>query len=738
MAIALSAAAQQAEPQSQQPDASTPAQQPHFEERVDVVAVTPIHGFGLPKERIPANVQVFTAGQIDASTLDVAGLLADRAASVHVSDAHGGTFQPDVLFRGFTGSPLLGASEGLAVYQDGVRMNEAFGDTINWDALPTAAIASINLTPGSNPLFGLNALGGALSIRTKNGFDFPGRKAFLSTGSFGRHRLQAEAGGHGASVAYFVAGSLIDDGGWREHSPSTIRRVFGDVAWRGSRSSLNASVSAASNDMTGNGSAPVGLLAESRAAVFTYPDRTDNDLGLVTLRGQHRASADTALDAVAYYRRSRIGTFNGDAADDDDAGDNGAGGHEAFDGLNNIARTRGSAGGATGQLTRTTPLWGKSNHLILGAGMDAASTLFDFASEWALLTADRGTVASGLFDDDAAVRLRSRTVTASAFATDTWSLTRAIALTGSVRFNWTEVKLRDRIGTALTGDHQFGRMNPAAGITYQIRPTVNVYGSYSQSSRVPTPVELTCADPDDPCRLPNAFVSDPPLDQVVAHTWEAGARGHAGPLAWSLSTFRTAAADDIIFVSSGTLRGEGHFENVERTRRRGLEAAFDYVSAGGLSAFGAYTLQDATFGTDLRIASHHHPLAREAEIAVTSGSRLPGIPTHTAKLGITAPVTTGLTVGVSARAQSAQYLRGDEANLLAQVPGFAVLDGSARQRITNRVAAVVQVQNVMDTGYYTFGVLGDAELLGDAYRNEPRFYSPGAPRAAWVGLDVRF
>jgi outer membrane receptor protein involved in Fe transport len=726
-AIPLMVHAQDAPPP--QPKDQTPP--PQFNEKVEVVGITPIHGLGLDKHKVAANVQVLSVDQLPSSTLDVATALANQAASVHINEAQAGSFQPDVQFRGFAGSPLLGASEGLAVYQDGVRINEAFGDTINWDTLPTFAIASMNLMPGSNPLFGLNALGGALSIRTKDGFEFPGRRAMATTGSFGRHQIQAGIGGHGQSLAYYVAGALVDESGWRDFSPSATRRLFADLAWRGSASKLNMSVTAASNDLTGNGPAPLQLLERHPRAVFTHPDRTDNDLAHVTIRGQRLVSARTLLDGVAYYRHTRVSTFNGDAADDEEDG-------QVFDAINNLSATRGRAAGVTAQMTRTTPLWRRENHFIAGAGLDAASSLFAFSTELAELTDDRGTVGSGLFDDDAFVDLRSRAVTASAFVTDTWSPTDALSISASARINWTDVRLRDQIGTALTGDHAFRRINPAAGATYQVRSNVNLYGSYAQSSRVPTPVELTCADPEDPCRLPNAFVSDPPLAQIVARTWEAGARGNVRGVNWSITGFRTAAADDIIFVSSGTLRGEGHFENVKRTWRKGVEASLQYSLAVRLGAFATYTVQQATFGDDLRIASRFHPLAQSAEIVVQSGDRLPGVPTHSAKVGLSAALTTSLNVGINARTQSGQYLRGDEANLLPRVPGFTIVHVRAAQRIRSRVSVVGEAQNIFAADYYTFGVLGDAALLGAEFADDPRFYSPGSPRAAWVGLEVRF
>jgi outer membrane receptor protein involved in Fe transport len=711
-----------------------PAQPPQIEERVEVVGVTPIHGVGLPVAKVPANVQVFTAVDVDAARmLDAPALLAERAAGVQTSDAQAGTFQPDLLFRGFAGSPLLGASEGLAVYQDGVRINDPFGDTIHWDLLPSAAIASINLMPGSNALFGLNALGGALSIRTKDGFDFPGHRVSVTAGSFARHHLEAQSGGSRGALAYFTSATLTDERGWRDLSPSTVRRLFGDLTWRRGASGATVSTTVASNRLTGNGPAPLALLDESRGAVLTHPDRTDNDMALVSADARRQMSEHMLVEGVAYYRHGRTQTFNGDLADEDDEGVNGV---ERFNAVNNLSNTRGRGAGANAQITRTASLGRRDNHFILGAGLDAARSTFHFASEHAHLTADRGTTRTGVFDEDVEVRLRSLVRTAGAFVTNTWSATPAISLTGSARLNATWLRLRDQLDTALSGDHRFTRVSPAAGLTWQARPSLTFYGSYTQSSRVPTPVELTCADPEDPCRLPNAFVSDPPLDQVVAATWEGGLRRGAGRTRWAIAAFTTSASDDIIFVSSGTLRGEGHFQNVARTRRRGIEATAEYARAGRFSASAAYAWQRATFGVPLRIASRFHPAAERAEIAVAAGDRLPGVPGHTGKLTVSATLTDRLSLGAGLRAQSSQFLRGDEANLIEPAPGFLVVNAHARRLLTTRLSAVVHAQNLLDARYYTFGVLGDPSPVADD--DDPRLLSPSAPRAVWGGVEIQF
>jgi outer membrane receptor protein involved in Fe transport len=310
-------------------------------------------------------------------------------------------------------------------------------------------------------------------------------------------------------------------------------------------------------------------------------------------------------------------------------------------------------------------------------------------------------------------------------------------VTGAARVNWTGLRLRDQLGSDLNGDHGFGRVNPSAGVTFQLRPSVNLYGSYAQSSRVPSPVELTCANPDDPCRLPNAFVSDPPLDQVVARTWEAGARGRRGTLEWSFAASSSAVTDDIIFVSSGTRRGEGHFVNVARTRRRGLEGSAAYGVSNRVSVFASYSLQRATFGSDLIIASRLHPAAIDGDIEVDANDRLPGVPVHSGKAGLTVAATERLQLSADARAQSGLVMRGDEANLLPEVPRFARVDARGRYRVAKRVTAVAELNNLLDAQFYTFGVLGDPSVLG-AGSGDRRFYSPGEPRSGWVGLEIQF
>src|SRR5215468_12453684 len=143
-------------------------------EIIIVTATTPLHGSHLPRDHVPANVQTVSADDLaDHKSLDLSAYAGEALGSVHINDVQANPLQPDVQYRGFLASPLLGAPQGLSMYLDGVRLNEPFGDTINWDLVPSNAIRSVNVIPGSNPIFGLNTLGGAMSLETKTGFSDP-------------------------------------------------------------------------------------------------------------------------------------------------------------------------------------------------------------------------------------------------------------------------------------------------------------------------------------------------------------------------------------------------------------------------------------------------------------------------------------------------------------------------------------------------------------------------------------
>ena len=728
---------------------------------VEVIGTTPL-GARRAVDEIAANVQSVNAEDLrEQGALDLSDFMRRNLASVFVNEAQSNPLQPDVQYRGFVGSPLLGLPQGLAVYQDGVRLNEPFGDTVNWALIPDSAIDTVYLMPGSNPLFGLNALGGAISIETKDGFSHPGSSAEVYAGSFDRVGLSAETGGSkGEQFAYFLTGTYLEEDGWRDYSPTEAAQVFGNVGWQTARSTLGVSLTHADTDLIGNGAAPEDLLEIDRTAIFTRPDQTQNELTLLNFTGTRELTASLALTGNVYLRDSDTTTYNGDDSnyaeclstpgylcEEDNGGEvivldeNGdpVAAAAAVEGatVNRTSTTQDSAGFGI-QATWSSELAGRDNLFVVGIAYDESDIGFASSTELGSLDATRFAVPSGVFVGESFTQLHARTENAGVYLSNTFALADKVALTVSGRYNETEVNLRDGLGTALDGDHVFDSFNPAIGLTVSFDRGPGFYTGYSESNRAPSPVELTCADEDDPCRLPNAFLADPPLEQVIAATFEAGLRGMLAGGRWHVGVFRTINEDDILFISAGALTNEGYFDNVGQTRRDGLEANLDGEIGDDVRWFANYTYLEATFRKDFAVPSPNNPTAVGGEIAVVNGDRLPLIPSQLLKTGIRATPSERLTLGAELLASSDFHMRGDEGNDVDRVGGFAVVNVRGEYALNDELRLFLNVDNVLDQEHETFGLFGEAaDVLGDEF-DDSTFLSPAAPRAAWLGVRVDF
>jgi outer membrane receptor protein involved in Fe transport len=728
---------------------------------IEVISTTPLHGAGIERSRLPMHTEIATDEDLQQQqSLDLSEFLNQRFGSVFLNEAQNNPLQPDLLYRGFVASPLIGLPQGMSVYMDGVRINEPFGDTVNWSVIPESAIAGINLMSGSNPLFGLNTLGGALSVRTKNGFTHPGGEVEISGGSFGRYTAQVSIGGSQDNLGYFITGNYFEEDGWRDYSPSESKQLFGNMSWQGENSSLDLSLSLSDNNLIGNGPLPVDLLEEDREAIFTRPDITDQQATLLRLGGQHYVGDKVILEGALYYRNSKIDTLNGDDSDFEECEDPENAGFlceeeeeivmdqdgnpiladdDVEGGTVNRSESDQNTLGISLQSSFLQSLAGKENQLIVGIAADHSEVDFSSDTELGSLDETRQAIGSGIFVEESFTEVETETRNLSFYLTDTWSVSDRLALTLSGRWNKTDIELDDQLGTALNGDHSFSRFNPAAGLAYDLTDEINIYTGYSESNRAPTPMELTCADPDDPCRLPNAFLSDPPLEQVVAKTWEAGARGSKAGLSWHLGLFHTTNHDDILFISAGALTNQGYFDNVGETRRLGIELSLNgSLLSNQLDWFLSYTHLKATFEEHLNVSSPNNPYAVDGEIVVEPGDRLPGLPENLLKAGLNYRVTSKISFGTDLQYSSSIILRGDEANLDDEIDGYTVVNIRGEYQATDRFKLFAKVDNVFDTEYETFGLYGEAdEVLGDDYEDS-RFLSSGSPRAFWAGINYVF
>jgi outer membrane receptor protein involved in Fe transport len=832
ISFSVTLAAQNSASQSASQDPQTPlpaTQSTTF--TVTVVGTTPLVDVTIPTDEIAAPVQTMTGQDIDNSgALDLSSYLNQRLNGVHVNEVQNNPFQPDVNYRGYTASPLLGTPQGLSVYMDGVRLNQPFGEVVSWDLIPRMAIFSGALMPGSNPLFGLNTLGGALSLQTKDGRTAPGTTVQAIYGSDVRRSLEFEHGGSRSSsgVDWYLTGNVFGEDGWRDDSPSDVRQLFGKVGWRRTRGDVAVTLAYADNVLNGNALQEAGFLERDYASVYTKPDETDNRSVFLNVTTRRTLNDRMSFSGNAYLRNINTVTFNGDINEEalDQAlyqpnaaeqaalltagyitapvvGENAQNTpfpylrcvgnvllvdepSEKCNGLINRTETDQRNGGLAGQITRRDSGDGRRNQFTAGAAYDRSTVGFVQSTELGYLNPDRSITGTGAFGDgvtggdadgepfDTRVHLDGVINTWSLFATNTLSLAERWHLTLSGRFNRTSVDNTDLITPAgepgsLDGEHVFSRFNPAVGVVYDPSPLISLYAGYSEGSRAATSIELGCADPEQPCKLPNAMAGDPPLDQVVTRTTELGVRGQASGIHWHGGFFHARNDDDILFVMAEQT-GFGYFRNFGETRRQGLELGLS--GQRGRVYFGAgYTLLDATFQSEETVNGESNGSNDEAEegepglegtIDIVPGDRMPFIPRHMIKVFADVRITDALALDVNLIGVSSSFARGNENNLHepdgtyylneGTSPGYGIVNLGARYAVTRWLQVIGQVNNLFDKQYYTGAQLGPLGFTdtgafiarplpaidGEFPVRHSTFYAPGAPIRGWIGTRFTF
>jgi iron complex outermembrane recepter protein len=770
------------------------------------VNVSPLPGGEIDREKVPSNVQTISASDLDnAKSPSLLDSMVRSLPGVSLSDQSGNAFQRNLDYRGFTASPVPGTVQGLAVYQNGTRINEAFGDVVNWDLIPEMAIARITLMP-NNPLFGLNAIGGALSIDMKNGFNYHGTQAEIRGGSYGRVAAGVQSGYQNDNLAAYIAADTIYDQGWRDFSSSSqIRRMYADVGARGDQTEFHVSFTGADNMLGATVATPVELLNQRWSSVYTWPQTTHLQLAFLQANAKWSPTDTFSVQANSYFRSYRSAHLdgNGTNAQACDAGGPLDGQLCIGDGATPLNRnmpiantlpansalgeidrnwTNSNSYGGSLQATSTSQLFGHDNHFVMGTSVDRGHTQFRTQAELATVDQIFFATGTGVFvdqpaADDTPVSLAADNTYLGVYATNTFDITSQLSLTAGGRFNLAYINLQDETGTnpLLTSRNQYSRFNPVIGLTYRITPNFTAYAGYSEANRAPTPLELGCSDPRNPCQIDQFLISDPPLKQVVSHTIEGGLRGELSggggtaesvPLSrkapvstvengwrlrWGLGLFRTENADDIISIASAAVPNFGFFQNAGTTLRQGVEAKVD-LTWNRWTGYANYTFVDATYQSFLTLASPNNPMAvtdpvtGSRNINVVPGDHIPGIPAHRFKIGGEYAITDAWKLGADLNVVGSQYLIHDDSNLNPKVPAYWVVNMHTSYQVTKNVEIFGLVQNLFNQRYYSAGTFFNIGGFNNSTPggpnlftfNDPRTFLPGMPLAAYAGIRATF
>jgi len=473
---------------------------------IEVVGVSPVAGSEIDINKVPANVlTVGSAAFSPTKTPDLFQAMIQVIPFVSPSDQTGNPFQINLDYRGFTASPVAGTPQGIAVYQNGVRINEAYGDVVNWDLIPEMAINRMTLMP-NNPVFGLNAIGGALSIEMKNGFNYHGEEVVVRGGSFGRIGGGAQAGIQNGNYSAYVTADSVHDDGWRDFSSSSqVNRMYVDLGARSDQTEFHLNFTGADNRLGGTVATPLQMLDQRWSAVYTWPQTTHLQVAFLEATASWKPTDTFSMQGIGYYRGFWQGHIDGNGTDSQPCDPAGPFPGElcitdgvtpininhptpdtispgAFLGEIDRNWTSTNSYGGSLQATSTGEVFGRTNHLVVGLSVDHGRSQFTGTSELGVIDQNLFITGVGVFIDQPAadlapVSLLAQNTYTGIYATDTFDITPLLSITAGGRFNIADLSLQDETGQSplLTSSEQYQRLNPVVGLTYKITPNLTAY-----------------------------------------------------------------------------------------------------------------------------------------------------------------------------------------------------------------------------------------------------------------------
>ncbi len=700
------------------------------------VMATSIEGFRRP----PPHAYGITAQVLEQQpATNFPDLLAEHLPGITLTHEQGNPLQPTLRFNGFSASPLLGTPQGLSVFLDGVRVNEPFGDTVNWDLVPTEALRSLHLVPITDPVFGLNTLGGAIIMRTQNGWSAPGGHVGVEFGSFGTTREQARYGTHHGLWSYLLAAQNLYERGVAPFSASRNRNLFGKITRQTGGNHFDFSYTFAQSKLAGAQTLPRAWINTPRA-IYTAPDIIRNALNFFNLGDAQVLNPHWQVAVRLYLRNSNQTGFNSNVNGDYDGRPPTLTNPVANNVVNGLHQ---QSHGLNLALHHDSVVFGLPNHASVGLSVDYDRIDYTQIQQAATFTPQRYTLGIGPFNQ-APANLRVLNRYRGIYFTDRLRLTPWLELSAGGRYQRTHINMTDRLGGALGGRHNYLRFVPSMGLDLHPSPRASYYLRYAAGLRVPMPVELTCASPNAPCTLPNALVADPNLQPVIARTVQTGGVWHMGWLRVHAEYTRTRLRHAIQYISLANMT-QGFFTNIPREQFRTL--TLDLHTGRGrwlwtLSLSHTLATYQSTF---LELSPSNSSAGAHGNILVRAGDHLPNIPEWDIKLLGQIQFTRHLWIHASLLAYSARYAQGDANNQdrHGQVPGYAVVNLGVRYQLGSHWHLNLSIHNLFNRVYTDFGQLGVNEFTAPnrGFNTNPttwsntQFVAPGAPRGLWLGVS---
>ena len=700
-------------------------------EPVDV-AIGRLHAGAVPLAETPFSAHVITAADLRPAAGSIAGALAGLPG-VTLTNQTGSASQLDIRVRGFALSPIVGVPQSVSVFVDGVRVNEADASQVHLSLIPEGAIERIEFVRGPVGVFGKNSLAGALNFVTKRGGATPSVEAQLQGASFGTVGGTVSASSPVGALDALVVGSYRRADGWRWLESSEELSLFGKLGWRGERTDAWVSYTFEADSLEGPGPVPESWLeGGALPADITSPPTDRRRLQYTGGRGDafrprlhflngrvaHELSDRWSVLANAFGRFVDFRQANDNISEPDALG------------LTDVASL-----GGTVQV-----IYQPSTRLLLAAGAEWTRNDVD------IVIRERPNRSFPTLVEATTEHLRTDEDNLAAFGEAWWALTPALSLYGSLRYDHVDLPVTDMLDPSDSGENVFSEISGGLGLSADVAAGVGLFAGYGRGFRAPVILEVTCADPTDPCQLPFELGPDPPLEPVTSDAFQAGARVSRPRVQASLVGYWTEVHDDIFNVVDETTPTLGYFTNLERTRRVGVEmqvGGAPLPALPGLDVSASLAWTRATFESDAELAS---PLVEddppppgtppEGAVDVEPGDLFPMVPQLGGSLGVRYAMG-ATTLEVEGSWTGRQFLVGDEGNEqeFNQLAANTLLDVRVERRF-GTASAFIEVANVLDRDHHAFGII--AENGRATVQTAERFLTPGLPRRLAAGLRVRW
>jgi iron complex outermembrane recepter protein len=665
---------------------------------------------------VPARVTTLGAEDVDAYEPRVLSDAVRQVAGFSTYDDLGSPYKLNISSRGFYSSPVVGLPQGVAVFLDGVRMNEPEASQVNFDLLPMDHIQRIEVLSGNGSLLGRNALGGAINLVTTRGTGPTRGNLELSGGSFGAFRGEANVSGlTSGGFDWYAGGNYNREDGWRDVTDAEEYSGFLSAGKLGERNGLRFQGLYADSRVRSAGSLPETIFSSSPDSNLSANDYEDLWAIQGAVQGYQQIGSGRA-SATVYARRHRAERFNANQPEDPDV----------------FGISYNTSFGYTADY-RWVTLLDDDLALNVRGGVDGSITQVDID-----IFAD-----SVKFGGDRVLTTQVRSPLWDIAPFLMADLTKgAVTLSAGARYDYVRIPFENLVDPTQDTVGVYEQVNPRLGLSVAVAPGASVFASWGKSFRAPAVIENACADPESPCPLPFALGDDPPLDPVKAATVEAGFSYATGNVAIDGSVYHMDVSNDIFLTpyggeepSGSTI--DGYFINLDETRRIGVELGAAYRFPAGHSVYLNYAFTRATFESEAEIFSIRSIEEEEGEEEpvinpfptdneVTAGDRLPLVPDHLLKGGATARIGRYFYVGADARYTGKQWLRGDEANVTSQLDDYIVTDARIGVEFDRWEVSGV-VTNLFQDRYASFGTF-NINQGNPAGPTVERFLSPGAER----------